>query len=70
MCIRDSPNVTVNVTGFENKKVESLSMHKSQLPGLSLGSEYGKNLLNRLRDSSGDFSFEYGESFRMIEARS
>jgi len=45
-------------------------MHKSQLPGLSLGSEYGKNLLNRLRDSSGNFSFEYGESFRMIEARS
>ena len=66
----DKPNVTVNVTGFENKKVESLSMHKSQLPGLSLGSEYGKNLLNRLRDSSGNFSFEYGESFRMIEARS
>ena len=66
----DSPNVTVNVTGFENKKVESLSMHKSQLPGLSLGSEYGKSLLSRLRDSSGNFSFEYGESFRMIEARS
>tara|TARA_Y100000768_G_scaffold206398_1_gene155560 strand:- start:2831 stop:3544 length:714 start_codon:yes stop_codon:yes gene_type:complete len=66
----DEPNVCVNVTSFEQKKVESLSKHESQLPGLSLGSEYGKSILSRLKNSAKDLNFEYGESFRMIEARS
>tara|TARA_B100000965_G_C19380382_1_gene664369 strand:- start:125 stop:838 length:714 start_codon:yes stop_codon:yes gene_type:complete len=66
----DEPNICVNVTSFEQKKVESLSKHESQLPGLSLGSEYGKNIIKRLQESAKSMNFEYGESFRMIEARS
>ena len=66
----DEPNICVNVSNYEQKKVESLSKHESQLPGLSLGSEYGKNIILRLKNSAKDLSFEYGESFRMIEARS
>jgi len=66
----DEPNICVDVTSYELKKVESLSKHESQLPGLSLGSEYSNNILQRLKESAVDFNFEYGESFRMIEARS
>ena len=66
----DEPNVCVDVSSYELKKVESLSKHESQLPGLSLGSEYGKNILKRLSNSAQEFNFDYGESFRMIEARS
>ena len=43
----DNPNISVNVSSFENKKVSALSKHESQLPGLSLGSEYGKNIFRR-----------------------
>ena len=66
----DEPNICVDVTSYEQKKIDSLSKHQSQLPGLSLGSEYGNNILLRLKTSAEDFVFNYGESFRMIEARS
>jgi len=66
----DEPNICVDVTSYEQKKIDSLSKHQSQLPGLSLGSEYGNNILLRLKTSAEDFVFKYGESFRMIEARS
>ena len=66
----DNPNVIVNVSNFEKRKIDALSMHQSQLPGLSLGSEYGNGILERLKSSANNFDFEFGESFRMIEARS
>jgi LmbE family N-acetylglucosaminyl deacetylase len=66
----DSPNVSINVSNFATHKIESLAKHQSQLPGLSLGSDYGKNILKRLKDSAKDCDFEYAESFRMIVARS
>jgi len=66
----DSPNVSIDVSDFGIHKIESLAKHQSQLPGLSLGSDYGKNILKRLEDSATDCDFKYAESFRMIVARS
>tara|TARA_B110000438_G_scaffold180173_1_gene172181 strand:+ start:2504 stop:3217 length:714 start_codon:yes stop_codon:yes gene_type:complete len=66
----DTPDVSIDVSEFASNKIESLAKHKSQLPGLSLGSDYGKNILKRLKDSAKDSDFIYAESFRMIVARS
>ncbi|MDG2101809.1 MAG: PIG-L family deacetylase [Dehalococcoidales bacterium] len=66
----DTPNVSIDVSEFASNKIESLAKHESQLPGLSLGSDYGKNILKRLKDSAKESDFKYAESFRMIVARS
>mgnify|MGYP006085526071 FL=1 len=66
----DTPNVSIDVSKFATHKIESLAKHESQLPGLSLGSDYGKNILKRLKDTAKGSDFEYAESFRMIVARS
>ena len=59
----DTPNVSIDVSEFAKHKIDSLAKHKSQLPGLSLGSDYGKNILKRLKDSAKDSDFKYAESF-------
>ncbi|MDP7196264.1 MAG: PIG-L deacetylase family protein [SAR202 cluster bacterium] len=65
----DLPNTIIDVTGYETKKIESLSKHKSQIQGLSVGSSKEKGMLKRLHNYASNHPFKYGELFRMIEAR-
>ena len=45
-------------------------MHKSQIPGLSVGSDLWNNMKKRHEDLSIDYKFKYGEVFRRVIASS
>ena len=66
----DDPNIIVDITISINTKIEALSMHKSQIPGLSVGSDLWNNMKKRHEDLSIDYKFKYGEVFRRVIARS
>ena len=45
-------------------------MHKSQIAGLSVGSDLWNNMKRRHENESEKFEFQYGEVFRRVKARS
>ena len=65
----DKPNCIIDISNSIETKIESLSKHQSQLPGLSYGSETAKRIRNRSSDSAQKHDFKYGEVFRKLDAR-
>ena len=65
----DIPNVIVDVSDSVDTKINALSKHESQLPGLSFGSEMYLRLRSRHSDAAKGYGFKYGESFRRLTAR-
>ena len=45
-------------------------MHKSQIPGLSVGSDLWNSMKKRHEDASIKFKFKYGEALGVVKARS
>ncbi|MAR34513.1 MAG: GlcNAc-PI de-N-acetylase [Chloroflexi bacterium] len=66
----DEPNIIVDITESINTKIQALSMHRSQIPGLSVGSDLWNTMKKRHEDASIKFEFKYGEVFRRVKARS
>ena len=65
----DRPDVIVNVSDSIDNKIAALSKHKSQLAGLSFGSNIDNQLKERHAYVAKGHSFEYGEIFRRLTAR-
>jgi LmbE family N-acetylglucosaminyl deacetylase len=65
----DQPNVIVDVSNSVDTKIEALSKHESQLPGLSFGSDMDLRMRGRHSDAAKGYGFKYGESFRRLTAR-
>lgn len=65
----DHPNVIVDITQSIGKRIEALSRHESQVPGLSLGSDADRRIRERAAGVAESQPFEYGEVFRRISAR-
>jgi LmbE family N-acetylglucosaminyl deacetylase len=65
----DSPDVLVDVTDSVDTKINALSKHESQLPGLSFGSDMDKRMRMRHIEAAKGYGFEYGETFRRLTAR-
>ena len=65
----DQPNIIVDVTDSIATKIEALAKHESQIPGLSFGSDIELNIRKKHMEEARNFNFEYGETFRMLTAR-
>ena len=65
----DTPNCIVDITDSIDVRIDALSRHRSQVPGLSLGQDSDRRIRDRAREAAGDLPFEYGEAFRRISAR-
>ncbi len=65
----DTPNCIVDVTDSIDIRIDALSRHRSQVPGLSLGKDSDRGIRDRARETARDLPFEYGEAFRRISAR-
>lgn len=65
----DTPNCIVDVTDSIDTRIDALSRHRSQVPGLSLGQDSDRRIRDRAREAAKGAPFEYGEAFRHIAAR-
>lgn len=65
----DQPNCVIDVTSSIETRIDALSRHRSQVPGLSLGDDADRRIRDRARDAAKSAPFEYGEAFRRISAR-
>lgn len=65
----DTPNCIVDVTDSIDVRIDALSRHRSQVPGLSLGKDSDRRIRDRAREAANGAPFEYGEAFRHIAAR-
>ena len=65
----DEPNVVVNITTSIDNRIDALSRHESQVPGLSRQSGSDRGMRNRARSVAEGMGFEYGEAFRRISTR-
>ncbi len=65
----DRPNAIVDITSSIDKRIEGLSRHASQVPGLVSGTSSDRRIRERAAKIAADHSFQYGEAFRRISAR-
>ncbi|MFW6195633.1 MAG: PIG-L deacetylase family protein [Chloroflexota bacterium] len=69
----DEPDVIVNTSGgFVETQIEALGKHSSQVGGLSVaqeGESFGDRLRERAQRAACDHDFEYGQTFRQLNAR-
>ena len=65
----DEPNVVVDITSSIDIRIDALSQHSSQVPGLSRQSGSDRGIRDRSRSLAEGMPFEYGEAFRRISAR-
>ena len=65
----DNPNTVVDITESIDIRIDALSMHASQVPGLSRQSGSDRGIRDRARSAAEGMPFEYGEAFRRISAR-
>ena len=65
----DEPNVIVDITSSIDTRIDALSKHVSQVPGLSRQSGSDRGIRDRAKSVAEGFEFEYGEAFRRISAR-
>ena len=65
----DEPNIVVDITTSIDNRIDALSKHSSQVPGLSRQSGSDRGIRDRARSVAEEFPFEYGEAFRRISAR-
>ncbi len=65
----DHPNVVVDVTSSIDQRIDALSRHRSQVPGLSSQAGSDRGIRDRARRAADGMPFEYGEVFRRISAR-
>ncbi len=65
----DRPDVIVDVSDGVDTKINALSKHESQLPGLSFGSDMNRRMRGRHIDAAKGYGFEYGDTFRRLTAR-
>ncbi len=65
----DRPNAIVDITESIDKRIEALSRHASQVPGLSLGTDSDRRIRDRASSVAEGYPFSYGEAFRRISAR-
>ena len=65
----DQPNTVVDITTSIDNRIEALSRHFSQVPGLSNQSGSDRGIRDRARAVAEGMGFEYGEAFRRISAR-
>ena len=65
----DRPDVIVDVSDSIDNKITARSKHKSQLTGLSFGSNMDKQLKERHACVAKGYHFAYGETFRRLTAR-
>ena len=65
----DNPNVVVDITSSIDQRIDALSRHRSQVPGLSTQAGSDRGIRDRARRAAEGMPFEYGEAFRRISAR-
>ena len=65
----DDPNVVVDITSSIDIRIDALSKHSSQVPGLSRQSGSDRGIRDRARSVADGMGFEYGEAFRRVSAR-
>ena len=65
----DQPNCVIDVTESIDIRIDALSRHRSQVPGLSLGDDADRRIRDRAREAAKSAPFEFGEAFRRISAR-
>ena len=65
----DQADVIVDVTDSVDTKIKALAQHKSQIPGLSFGSDMDLRMRAHHADAAKGYGFEYGEAFRRLTAR-
>ena len=65
----DEPNVVVDITTSIDRRIDALSKHSSQVPGLSRQSGSDRGIRDRARRAAEGMPFEYGEIFRRISMR-
>ena len=65
----DNPNVVVDITTSIDNRIDALSRHESQVPGLSRQSGSDRGIRDRARSAAEGMPFEYGEVFRRISTR-
>ena len=65
----DQANVIVDVSNSVDTKINALAKHKSQVPGLSSGSDMDLRMRGRHVDAAKGYGFEYGEAFRRLTSR-
>ncbi len=65
----DNPNVVIDITTSIDRRIDALSRHRSQVPGLSSRSGSDRGIRNRARAVAEGMPFEYGEAFRRISTR-
>ena len=65
----DRANVLIDVSDSVDTKIKALAEHKSQIPGLSFGSDMDRRMRERHIDAAKGYGFEYGDTFRRLTAR-
>lgn len=65
----DNASVIVDVSASVDTKIKALAEHKSQIPGLSFGSDMDRRMRTRHTDAAKGYGFEYGDTFRRLTAR-
>jgi len=65
----DQPDVIVDVSDSVDTKINALAKHKSQLPGLSFGSDMDTRMRSRHTETAKGSGYRYGEAFRRLTAR-
>ena len=65
----DNPNTVVDITSSIDNRIDALSRHRSQVPGLSQQSGSDRGIRDRARSVAEGMDFEYGEAFRRISTR-
>ena len=65
----DTPNCVVDIGASIDTRIDALSRHRSQVPGLSPGNGSDRRIRDRAREAARNAPFEYGETFRRISAR-
>ena len=65
----DKPNVVVDITTSIDNRIDALSKHASQVPGLTRQSGSDRGIRDRARSVAEGMPFEYGEAFRRVSAR-
>ncbi|MDA1278923.1 MAG: PIG-L family deacetylase [Chloroflexi bacterium] len=65
----DQSDVIVDVSDSVDTKIDALSKHESQIPGLSFGSDMDRRMRSRHEDAAKGYGFKYGEIFRRLTAR-